>query len=196
MSGVVAWLPFYEYLCEELPWLPVGPTNKKRMRAFLDVARQTQHYIFLDKICLICERPSVLKTDENGRLHSESGPALTYADGFDIYSWHGTTVPQWLIDNPSSLTADRILTEPNAEVRRIMIGLFGLSNFIVASGAKKIHEDECGVLYKKDLLNDEPLVMVKVINSTPETDGTRRSYFLRVPPTITTAREAVAGHLT
>ena len=34
--------------------------------------------------------------------------------------------------------------------------------------------------------------MVEVVNSTPEPDGSRKTYFLRVPPTITTAREAVA----
>ncbi|MBI1807932.1 MAG: hypothetical protein HYR76_12880, partial [Ignavibacteria bacterium] len=86
----------------------------------------------------------------------------------------------------------QILSEVNAEVRRVMIERFGVQQFIVASGAKVIHQDECGVLYKKELMMDEPLVMVKVINSTPEPDGTYKSYFLRVPPTITTAREAVA----
>jgi hypothetical protein len=34
--------------------------------------------------------------------------------------------------------------------------------------------------------------MVRVKNSTPEPDGTYKEYFLRVPPTIKTAREAVA----
>ena len=34
--------------------------------------------------------------------------------------------------------------------------------------------------------------MVEVVNSTPEPDGSRKTYFLRVPPTIGTAREAVA----
>jgi hypothetical protein len=36
------------------------------------------------------------------------------------------------------------------------------------------------------------MVMVKVVNSTPEADGSMKDYFLRVPPTITTARGAVA----
>jgi hypothetical protein len=34
--------------------------------------------------------------------------------------------------------------------------------------------------------------MVKVVNSTPKPDGTYKDYFLRVPPTVRTAREAVA----
>ena len=34
--------------------------------------------------------------------------------------------------------------------------------------------------------------MVEVLNSTPEPDGSRKTYFLRVPPRTRTAREAVA----
>ena len=34
--------------------------------------------------------------------------------------------------------------------------------------------------------------MVEVVNSTPEPDGTWKTYFLRVPPTTTTATAAVA----
>ena len=42
------------------------------------------------------------------------------------------------------------------------------------------------------LPGDEPLVMVKVVSATPETDSSFTDYFLRVPPGIQTAREAVA----
>jgi hypothetical protein len=34
--------------------------------------------------------------------------------------------------------------------------------------------------------------MVKVINSTPEPDGRFKDYFLRVPPMMVRARQAVA----
>jgi hypothetical protein len=34
--------------------------------------------------------------------------------------------------------------------------------------------------------------MVEVVNATPEPDGTRRVYWLRVPPGTRTAREGVA----
>lgn len=39
---------------------------------------------------------------------------------------------------------------------------------------------------------EEPVVMVEVVNSTREPDGSRRTYHLRVPSTMRTAREAVA----
>jgi hypothetical protein len=40
--------------------------------------------------------------------------------------------------------------------------------------------------------DDEPLVVVRVENSTREPDGSKKYYFLRVPPHITRAKEAVA----
>ncbi len=38
----------------------------------------------------------------------------------------------------------------------------------------------------------QPLVMVEVVNSTPEPDGRFKHYWLRVPPAVGTAREGVA----
>jgi hypothetical protein len=55
-----------------------------------------------------------------------------------------------------------------------------------------VHRDETGILWHVDLPGDEPLVMVEVVNATPEPDGTRRTYFLRVPPSTRTARAGVA----
>ncbi|WP_331386629.1 DUF6745 domain-containing protein [Saccharothrix sp. ST-888] len=40
--------------------------------------------------------------------------------------------------------------------------------------------------------DDEPVVMVEVVNSTAEPDGTFRTYWLRVPPGTRTARAGVA----
>ena len=55
-----------------------------------------------------------------------------------------------------------------------------------------IHSDELGDLYRADVPDDEPLVMVRVLNSTPEPDGTYKPYWLRVPPGMTRASDAVA----
>src|SRR5262249_31159925 len=89
--------------------------------------------------------------------------------------------------------------------RRVMLERYGVSNYLENSKAEKIHEDDFGVLYRKISTRklppappfgrrslEEPLVMVKVVNSTPELDGSYKDYLLRVPPNITTAKEAVA----
>ena len=126
------------------------------------------------------------------RLHCANGPAIVWPDGWGLWVWHGIRVTQQIIERPETLTVEQIEKEPNAEVRRIMVERFGLERFILESGANLIHSDETGALYRKDLAEDEPVVVVHVVNSTPEPDGEPRKYMLRVPPTITKAREAVA----
>ncbi|MBA3992114.1 MAG: hypothetical protein C0469_01210, partial [Cyanobacteria bacterium DS2.3.42] len=64
--------------------------------------------------------------------------------------------------------------------------------YLVESQADILNEDEYGTLYRKRIAGDEPLVMVRVKNSTAEPDGSFREYFLRVPPFMRTAKEAVA----
>jgi hypothetical protein len=82
--------------------------------------------------------------------------------------------------------------EENAEVRRIMIERYGQARYLVDSEAKVIHSDDFGTLYRTEIAHDEPLVMVKVVNSTPESDGSFKDYFLRVPPEMERAKQAVA----
>ncbi len=53
-------------------------------------------------------------------------------------------------------------------------------------------KDETGKLLSKEVPGDEPIVMVELLNSTPEPDGSVKVYHLRVPPTMKRAREAVA----
>jgi len=188
--SVIKLLPLFSLLCEQIPSLPVGPTNLKRLSALLKLSHS--NVSFNRDVCFVCERPLVFKLDEGGRLHADDGPAIAYGDGFRLFSWHGTNVPEWIIRRPESITVEKIEKEPNTEVRRIMIERYGPSKYILDSGAVVIDKDECGVLYRKEMRNDEPIVMVKVRNSTQEPDGTYREYFLRVPPTISKAREAVA----
>jgi hypothetical protein len=78
----------------------------------------------------------------------------------------------------------------------LMIERYGPSRFILDSKAKVIHQDEFSTLYRVPLENDEPLVMVRVVNTTPEPDGSHKEYFLRVPPVMRRAREAVAWTFT
>ena len=55
-----------------------------------------------------------------------------------------------------------------------------------------ISEYAGGALLHAEIDDDEPLVMVRVVNSSPEPDGTHKTYFIRVNPEMTDARTAVA----
>ncbi|MDW4904156.1 hypothetical protein RB628_02080 [Streptomyces sp. ADMS] len=145
-----------------------------------------------EKTAIVSERPLALHRDEAGRLDRGDGPALGYADGFALYAWRGMPVPRDFLDELTALTPQRIRGEENAELRRVMLEYYGYDRYLEESGAKPVHRDETGVLWRVELQGDEDVVMVEVVNSTPEPDGTSRTYWLRVPPTTRTAREGVA----
>jgi hypothetical protein len=144
------------------------------------------------RVAVVCERPVALRRDEAGRLDCATGPALGFADGLALYAWRGMPVPAGFLDELSSLTPERIRAEENAELRRVMLEHYGYDRYLTDSGARPVHRDGTGVLWRVELPGDEPVVMVEVVNATPEPDGTRRTYWLRVPPYTRTAREGVA----
>lgn len=143
-------------------------------------------------ICFVSDFPTVVKLNNNGRFHCTDGPAMAFADGYEMYALGGLTVDKEIIANPASLTAKQIELEPNIEMRRVLMDLYGLERFIKDSRAVIRSVDEYGVLYEKHLTAQEPVVVVQVTNSTPEPDGTFKQYFLRVPPNMMTPREAIA----
>ncbi len=65
-----------------------------------------------------------------------------------------------------------------------MIERMGYERYILESGAQLLNTDEYGSLYCKQLPDDEPLVVVHVLNSTPEPDGSIKKYTLRVDPRL------------
>lgn len=130
------------------------------------------------------ERPTILNVDERGRLHSLREPAMAFADGYKLYSSHGVRLPEWIVEQPELITVEKIDAEANAEVRRVMIERFGMQRYVTESGAVSLDKSEWGELLKRDLVNDEPIVVVSVLNSTPEPDGTIKRYMLRVQPEL------------
>ena len=166
--------------------------DDKRLKLHEGVCQSCGWWWPYENICIVSNRQSSVHKDSRGRLHNPDGPALAFSDGYALFYISGVPVPRDIIEFPESLTVARIESERNAEVRRVMVERFGLARFIEESGLKPISTDEFGALYRKPQIGDEDLVMVKVVNSTPEPDGSYHDYWLRVPPTMRTAREAVA----
>ncbi|WP_280406673.1 DUF6745 domain-containing protein [Nocardia carnea] len=156
------------------------------------VAREAGWWWPYANLVVISERPTALYRDEAGRLDRGDGPAVGYDDGFGLYAWRGMPVPAEFLDQLAALTPARIRAEENAELRRVMLEYYGYDRYLAESGAEPLQRDETGVLWRIALPDDEDVVMVEVVNSTPEPDGTHRTYWLRVPPTTRSAREGVA----
>ncbi|WP_433789885.1 DUF6745 domain-containing protein [Actinoplanes sp. CA-252034] len=156
------------------------------------VARNAGWWWANEKVAVLTDRPSNLTRDNVGRLHRGEGAALEFPDGYGLWAWRGMPIPADLATELPTLTIDRIRSEGNAEIRRVMLEHYGYDRYLRDAGARKLSSDEAGTLWYLDLPGDEPLVMVEVVNSTPEPDGTSRIYWLRVPPRTRSAREGVA----
>ncbi|MCF2525696.1 hypothetical protein LZ495_00440 [Yinghuangia sp. KLBMP8922] len=190
-----AWLAAFDGLRRCFPELGDSPAAEA-LDAVGRVARAGGWWWPYEGVVLAAERPVALERDENARLHSGEGPALAFPDGFALHAWRGMPIPADFVTGlgpqGSGLDANRIRREANAELRRVMLEIYGYDRYLEEVGARPLHRDATGVLWRIDLPNDEPVVMVEVLNSTPEPDGTTRTYWLRVPPTTTTARAGVA----
>lgn len=156
---------------------------------------------------MVCERPTVIHRElansdvERGwgshRLHCDDGPAVAWPDGWGVWAIHGVRVTKQIVEAPETLTPAQILGEPNAEVRRVMMERFGFDRLLDAAEAKLVDADldqqgRARELWRLELADDEPLVMVRVVNSTPEPDESYKHYTLRVPPNLNRACDAVA----
>ncbi|MEU6745070.1 DUF6745 domain-containing protein [Spirillospora sp. NPDC046719] len=179
----------------DAPWLALFESVGRldgALAGLAEAARSSGWWWPYERLVIMSERPCELHRDEPGRLHRGDGPALAYPDGFSLHAWRGMPIPPDFVASLTGLTADRISAEENAELRRVMLEIFGYDRYLAETGARPLHQDETGVLWSIDLPGDEPVVMVEVVNSTPEPDGTHRTYYLRVPPSTRTARAGVA----
>ena len=129
-----------------------------------------------------------------GNRHRDDGPAVETVAGTNWYYWRGTLVPEQVIMNPRGTDPREILKVENVEVRRSWMEAYDMTEFMNAMKPEVLNRNR-----KKDLMlvklpmeGDEDLVMVRVKNSTPEPDGHYKYYFLRVPPDLKTAEDAVA----
>jgi hypothetical protein len=183
------WCSYISYIRDILGW---DDSTLEKFKIEEDLAKSCGWVWWHENVLVISDRPNLISRDEEGRLHNIDGPAISYRDGWSIYSIHGVRLPEWIIKAPEKITVENIEEEENLEIKRVMIDKYGLDKYIENSGAIMIHKDKFGELYKKKFANDEPIVVVKVINSTPEPDNSSKIYFLRVPPNMTNTTEAVA----
>ena len=182
----------YAYLHDVFAWRE--PTQS--MQAWFGIAKSAGWIVPYEHVCWISEQPSALHWDGRGRLHCLEGPALRYRDGWCVHAWKGVQVPAWMIKHPERITPARIDDTFDPVLRNSMIEIMTPERFVKTGTVSKVAEDETGVLWRKSWsfrgVTIGSWCAVEVVNGTPEPDGSRRHYFLRVPSSVRAAREAVA----
>ena len=181
------WGPAYQTFFRDVCGLQLPSDLSARLDAHIEIVSSACWWWPGSDFVMVSERPSIICREQvaprgwdSHRLHCEDGPAIAW-DGWSIYAVHGVRVPEQVVMAPQTLTAAQIAAEPNVEVRRVMIERLGTERYVILSGAKVVARDDWGTLYRAERPDDSPLMAVAVVNSTPEPDGSRKDYWLRVP---------------
>jgi hypothetical protein len=163
-------------------------------RPHITLAREGCAYVIGNEAAYACDRHTILRTDGEGRLHSIDGPAVEWADGFAVYAWHGRHVNRGLFERRHWLSLADIAAASSEQHRSLLLDLFGYERLVQEGPAAMLDDDACGTLWQVTLpgTDVEAVSLVEVVNATPEPDGERRRFFLRVPPRMQRAQDAVA----
>lgn len=175
------WLSFYDYYRHETN---VDLTDIDYM---IDIAKNCGWIYCSNEDAIIQDRPIKIQFDELNRLHCQTGAAIQYADGFEVYSWHGVTVPaKWI---HGKLTAKQALKVPNMEQRRAACEILGWAKVLKQLNSVEVDRDEdpmIGTLLEVDIPDVGKERFLKVLC------GTGREFCIPVPPDMRTALEANA----
>ena len=187
-SHEAGWLSFYRAMHEFGLVKETAPLS-----GLWALARSAGWAMPYEGMCFVSERHNILSLDNAGRLHSLSGPAVGYPDGWLIYAVHGVVVPERVIMLPETITAAEITAEPNVEIRRVMIERLGYEKYATDTNLKSI--DSCpanhplkGLRTARLLRDSSDLYLLDMLNSSPEPDGTTKRYLLAIDPTCYNGR--------
>jgi len=74
---------------------------------------------------------------ENGVIHCDGGPAVSYPDGFSVWALHGVRVSREIAETPAVLLDPQIVfKESNAEIRREIVRKIGIQRVVEESSVK------------------------------------------------------------
>lgn len=162
--------------------------NWRAAQEFVDTFhRATEVYAF-ESVAIVVEEPVTIRTDPAGRPHDAAQAAIAWADGAEVFAWHGTRVPQDLIEG--RWTIHDALRQVNMEVRRSAIEWHGGVIALIRAGAMvPIAKTEADPGNPGQVLTlydtSQPGFRgryLHCVDATIARDGTRREYALRVPP--------------
>jgi hypothetical protein len=175
------WLVFYRFFDEHY--------QANDLHALAHFNELVSGYLPCQDLALLVRKPLRLAFDRDRRLHSATGTCVAYRDGWGFYAWHGVQVPERVIRTPEQLTRADFLGAENTEVRRVIQERMG-ERFVPELGGTLLQESARGRLYEVVLPDDDPERVARYVQV--QDASTPRQYFLRVPPSVQTADEAVA----
>jgi len=176
------WLAFCEYFAEVCGL----SAETKKLAGLWELSRSANWWLPHQNICWISDRHDQLHRNDAGRLHCETGPALSYRDGWYIWAIGGVRVDEQIIMHPKTQTVEQIRGEQNAEIKRIRIERFGWDQYLTTTKAKVIDRRRNDVECTKEALMHVDDMTVLVCHCP----STARVYTMEVDPAVKTCEQA------
>ena len=166
----------------------LGGKNQKERHLYQVLAQNCGWIFSFEKICILCDRPRALRFDNEQRLHAEGEPAIQFADGFSVYAHHGVRLPAAYGKlHPEHWPAEWLLSEENAELRRVLIQGIGYDRICQELEANSLDTwQEYELLRINANVDWERMHLLKM--TCPSTGYI---HAIRVPPDVESAREAI-----
>jgi hypothetical protein len=179
------WLSFYRFFHEH-DLVKLSNTQFHNLVMLCD--SNVYDSIQLKGACICCEMPTRLERDEERRLHSTTGHAIEWSDGWGFHALWGVRFPAELwasVVNKTIAPAD-VLRLDNIEQRMAAMRFLGLDYIFEALPTKVLHKSSRGnTLFSIDGLTDGTEYALRYL-----CPSTKRQYVSFVPPDIGSEKDA------
>lgn len=125
---------FYDY-CQQV--LGVNYKEKTQNFAIWKATSELGMIFPFDHVCIVSQKPTTIKLNENRVAHCDGGPAIEYAGrgngktNIKIFMLNGIRVPEWLAVTPSgNLTVEDYSRLDNADQKMEFVRKFGVERML------------------------------------------------------------------
>ena len=176
------WLSFYSFFLSECA---IEDCNK--LQPLMNLTENCGWFWPFENAVIFTERPKEIHLT-NKKLHKDGGPAILYKDGFSVHALNGVRVTKEIAETPGDkLSAELVLKEKNAEIRREIVRKIGTERLCNDLDAKIVDEKDDYQLLELDLQDGRRRPYLKMKN--PSIDAV---HIEGVHPDIKTVYDALA----
>ncbi len=165
--------------------------SPREWKLWQGIISNTGWFFPYENFCFVSNHPIKYNFNQEYYLHGEGKKAIEFADGNGFYANQGVVIPpEYGKLNPDNWQCKWILTERNAEIRRILIEALGYERMALELEAEEIDswQEYTLLRFNKiiDEMDEQPILLLKMI-----CPSTFHTHVLRVPPYFTSAKEAI-----
>ena len=159
------WLYFYQYINNELPVDRfTGPLEET-----IALCEQVGWFWPHEEFIVITEKPTVLTINSTGVLHTTTGPAIKYSDGYELYALNGVRITELAHLMLAGANPKDILNVKNTEQRAELIKHYGIDKLFYELKPTLLDKANGYELYSISVYEGIPRIYLKMDNpSVPD----------------------------